>query len=844
MKRADDPAGGRSVLEERLQQRQQQPRTSGRQQRPAAKPPRRRKRTRGGVLLLALGLLVFAGTLINQLYQIQIVAYSESAEKAAGQHYQKVTEQPERGLILDRNGIELAGTTYIYRIGITPKDVRSITKNIPRSEIIAEFSTILNLPLAEVEAAFAQTDAAYIQLKKEATKAENDALKAYRSKNSIGGVRVDAEPRRFYTNSTLAPQIIGYTNYTKDSLNNSNLSGQLGIELAFNTELTGQPGYTYVETDNYSRGVLPFSVPTNLRAKNGSNVVLNLDSTIQKIVQEELENAIKVYDITAGGSAIVMNPYTGAVLAMASYPWFDTREPTAAPPGKDPADWDTSRKEDIEYLSKEIWRNRAISDTYEPGSTLKAITAAIAFEENLTNESEMFNDAPFKESGWTISCSSRVGHGIESMQQAFYRSCNPIFAQLALRTGINRYYDYLRAFGFMDTTGIDLPGEGKGILHENPARIDLATVSYGESSTVTPLQLATSYCAIANGGNLVKPLIVKSLTDAAGNVTKEYPAETIRKVISETTANRVLELMEGVVLFGTGSGAYTEGYRVAGKTSTSTDDNGDHTISFGAIAPADNPEIVVLVVLSKPGDKRTSSSGAARTVGQIVNRTLEHLNVPRQFSEEDMTGLAKQYSVPEVNGLTMAEARKQLSTKGFIVEVGDPDIKDSTVIRSQYPEAGSKLHKKSIIVLYPESKPEPAFVAVPDFGGKTVNEAQRAAAESGLNVEFAAGCLGVVAAQDIPPTYESPNSLLNGSASNTGLPAVGNYNSGEANTGNTQSNGENKPEDNQNSNGDTGSKAESETGDNAGKLRRGSVVSLTFASPVEGGHAEGSQQAE
>ncbi len=841
MRRDEVTTGNRSALDQRLaSERQRQHLAQGRQQRSAGKPPRRKKRTRGGVLLLAVGLLAFAGILINQLYQIQVVAYAENAESAAGQHYRKVTEQPVRGSILDRNGIELAGTTYIYRIGITPKDVRSITKNIPRTDIIAEFARILNLPLTEVEEAFAKTDAAYVQLKKEATKEENDALKEYRSTNSIGGVRVDAEPRRFYTNSTLAPQVIGYTNFTKDSLNNSNLSGQLGIELAYNAELTGQPGYTYVETDNYSRGVLPFSVPTSLRAQNGNNVVLNLDSTIQKIVQEELENAIKVNDITAGGSAIVMNPYTGAILGMASYPWFDTREPTAVPAGKDPATWDTSKKEDIDYLSKEIWRNRAISDTYEPGSTFKAITAAIAFEENLTRETEMFNDAPFKESGWTISCSSRSGHGIESMQQAFYRSCNPIFAQLALRTGIDRYYEYLRAFGFMGTTGIDLPGEGKGILHEKPARIDLATVSYGESSTVTPIQLATAYCAIANGGNLIQPQIVKSVTDANGNIKQEFPAETIRKVISEASANRVLDLMEGVVLYGTGSAAYTEGYRVAGKTSTSTDDNGDHTISFGAIAPADNPEIVVLVVLSKPRDKRTSSSGAARAVGQIVNRTLEHLNVPRQFSDDDMSNLSKQYSVPELSGLTFAEARKQLSTKGFLVEAGTPGMNDSTIIRSQYPNTSAKLHKKSVVVLYSTNKPEPAYVSVPDFSGKTVNEAQRAAAESGLNVAFAESCLGVVVAQDIPPTHEAGSSLVNGFASNSNLPA-----SPQTETGN-QTKTENKTE--------TGNKAETggdntgsskpdnknttQTEANAGKLRRGSVVTLTFAAPVEGAHAD------
>jgi len=742
-----------SPLDERLQRDRQ--RQVVHHRRTEKQPPARHKRRRGGVLFLAVCLALFAALLINQLYQIQISAYAENAELAAAQHYSKVTEQPTRGRILDRNGIELAGTTFVYRIGITPKDVRSISHNISREEIAAEFAKCLNLPLEAVKNALDDRDASYIQLKKDATKEENEALRAYRSKYNIGGVKIDSEPRRFYTNSSLASQVIGYTNFT-----DANLVGQLGIELSYNTILTGQPGYTYVETDNYSNGVLPFSVPTSLRAKNGQNVVLNLDSNIQKILQDELQNAIRVYDITAGGSAIVMNPYTGAILGMASYPTFDLQDPAAALPGIDPDDWDADKKESIDYLSREVWRNRAISDTYEPGSTFKAVTASIALEEGLAKETDIFNDAPMRLAGWTISCSSRVGHGLETFEMGFYRSCNPVFAQLALKAGVKRFYDYVRSYGFMGPTGIDLPGEGSGILHSSPTELDMATLSYGESSTVTPIQLISAYSVFANGGNLVRPSVVKAITDEQGNVVKEMPTETIRKVMSESTTARIRDLLEGVVLYGTGSAAYVEGYSVGGKTSTSTDDDGEHTISFAAIAPSDNPEIVVLVVLDKPRDKKLTSTGAAKTVGLIVNRTLEYMGVTREYSEQDITKLSIKTEVPNVIGMSFAEARKELAKKGFSVEAGDTAMSDTATVKSQFPEAKSALHKKSMIVLYPTSKPEETLVSVPDFTGKNIHEALRAAAESGLNLLIDGSCLGTVVSQNPPPTFSAPENPL------------------------------------------------------------------------------------
>lgn len=787
-----------------------------------------RDKRQGGkipLLILVAVLLFFAALLINQLYQIQIVEYEVNAQKAARQHFTKVTQQPERGRIYDVNGVELAGTTYVYRIGITPGDVRSITKNITKQEIGEAIALALHLETDAVMAELAKTDATYIQLKKDVPKQEADALKQYLSDNTIGGVRIDSEPRRYYTNGSLASQVIGFASY-----DNGNLTGQLGIELQYNNLLTGQPGYTYVETDNYSgRGELPFSVPTSLGAKNGNNLHLNLDINIQKIVQEELERAIRTYDITTGGSVLVIDPYTGAVKGMASYPYFDSAKPTEIPENTrldaiaeaaiDPAGG--TSEEVIEFLSAQIWRNRAISDTYEPGSTMKAITAAVSFEENQTREDELFDDSPMQVLDWTISCSSRVGHGIETLEQGFWRSCNPVFAQLAQRAGVGIYYNYMKAFGFMSTTGIDLPAEGIGILHEDPSVLDMVTFSYGESSTLTPIQMASAFSTFANGGNLIQPTVLKSVTDSDGAVIRENKPETIRKVISDQTSVRIRELLKGVVLYGTGSKAYIEGYSVAGKTSTSTDDFGDHTISFAALAPADNPEIVVLVVMQKPRDKTLTSGGAAKTCGVIIERTLEYMGVPRVYSELDISRLSETKPVPDMSGLTYAEAIKELGNIGLRAEAGERSMSDQTIIRSQWPDVGAAVHHRSLIYLYPTEQIKEDLVVVPDLTGKTVHESLLSANEAGLNILIQGECLGTVISQTPGATHSIDEQTQEEEIEPE------NTNSDD------QSENQNQQTDNTEIDSETGNPVKS----TKNRLQRGSQIKIVFEQVVE--HIEG-----
>lgn len=777
----------------------------------------RRVSRRPGIIFVGVCLFLFAAFLIWQLYQIQVVNHAVYAEKATAQHYKRIPEDPRRGGIYDRNGVELAGTTYVHQIGITPKDVYSISKDLSSEEIAAGIAQALDLPLADVLAAMGQADATYIQLKKDASREQAEKLIAWRSENQVGGIRIDTEPRRYYTNGSLASQIIGFCRYDEGML-----VGQLGVELQYNTLLTGQPGYTYVETDNYkSMGVLPFSVPTSLRAQDGQNLVLTLDINIQKIVQDELAKAIRLYDITNGGEVIVMDPYTGAVLAMASWPFFSSSDPTACPAELDEAEWNSWDNEAaIEYLSAHVWRNRAISDAYEPGSTMKSITLAMTLEEGLAHEKTVVTCKPIKLYNWTISCVKKGGHGEETLEMGYWRSCNPVFAQLALNIGVNRFYTYLRAFGLADETGIDLPGEGKGILHSQPTDLDMATFSYGESSTVTPIQLAAAYCAFANGGKLVRPSIVKAVTDTQGAMVSETKPETLRQVLSERTATRVRELMKGVVLFGTGSPAYVEGYGVAGKTSTSTDDFGDHTLSFTAIAPADNPELVVLVVLDKPKDRELTSKVAAGVCGRIIGRTLEYKGVERVFSDTDISRLSAKTPVPELNGLTLATALRQLADMGLRGEAGDSSMGDATLIKDQWPVAGTELHSRGLVVLYPVSDSLQEQVAVPDFRGRTVNECLTLAAESGLNILIEAECLGVVVNQNPAPTHQDKT------ADPVTTPAATDSSSDQGDTGQAD-------DDVIEADDDTIAADDQQKPAEPALLRRGGLVTLTFAAVEE-----------
>ena len=443
-----------------------------------------------------------------------------------------------------------------------------------------------------------------------------------------------------------------------------------------------------------------------------------------------------------------MNPYTGAIYAMVSIPNYDLNDPYARPYGVGEEAWNYMKAEDrVQFVMANAWRNRCVSDTYEPGSTFKALTTCMAFEENLAREDETFDDAPLKLSQQhTISCwmqkTAGFNHGQETLTKAFENSCNPVFAQLAQKIGITKYYSYVRMLGFYDVTGIDLPAEGKGIFHKSPSKVDMSVLSYGESSTVTPIQLLTSYCAIVNGGDLLVPHIVKYITDPEGNIVDEIEPEVVRTVFSEDTCKRVRKLMEGVVSDGTGSAGKVAGYAVAGKTSTSTIDVGElkglHVLSFSCYAPAYDPKIAVLVVINKPRDKAVGSSSAASTAAKIVEGTLSYMGVERKFTEEEYSEMLKEWYVQKVDGLPASQAASKISVNGLSTLYGTLDMNSETIVARTYPDYYKTLYKTGVVVLYPEnvSEEEMLTTRVPNMAGMSAIECVEACLKMNLNCKI------------------------------------------------------------------------------------------------------------
>lgn len=724
-------------------------------------------------------LLAFSVYLVTSMVRIQILDHETYAEAAAQKHYRMIEEVPVRGSILDRNGTELAGSSITETIGMTPSVVKGSRENVAltRLELAQGLATALGLeteavlelflvdapqptPSATPSAAPSPSptlapaledrpvgSATYVLLKKRISTAESEALKTFMATYGVSGIAIDREVKRYYPDGTLAPQVVGFA--SQEGV------GLLGLELQYDTELTGTPGLTYVETDNYygSSG-LPFSVPLSLRAQDGLTLKTTLDSRIQRIAAEEIQKAVDLYQVQDGGVVIVMDPYTGDVLAMVSCPGFDANHPAAQPTGWTGATWDPASDAATRFLSSQIWRNRAISDTYEPGSTFKAITASIAFEEGLASEKDLFSDAPNTDyPEWPINCwrQFKVGgnHGIERLEQGFWNSCNPVFVQVSKLIGIERFYRYVKAYGFESTSGIDLPGEGVGIFHAKPQAIDMYTLSFGEQSTVTPIALLSSYNAFANGGMLVRPRMVSSLADSAGRVVREIQPETLRRVVSETTAARVRAMMQGVVLYGTGSPGYVEGYSVAGKTSTSNSLT-EKVVSFAAMAPSEQPVLTILVVLNAPSSL-TSSSASSIVAGKIISRSLETLGVERVYTDKDQSMLAATVVVPPFAGKTLREARKIAIVAGFSLEAVPQDLSDDAVLVGQNPAAGTRLHRGGGIAVSTAEVVPAGMAVMPDLTGKTVSEVISALYEAGLNVTYTGDLFGLASSQAAAP---------------------------------------------------------------------------------------------
>lgn len=461
-----------------------------------------------------------------------------------------------------------------------------------------------------------------------------DVIKKWLKESKINGLIFEEDTKRYYPNKNLASQVIGFTGDQNQGL--------YGIELQFEQYLKGIPGKRMFQKDA-KQNPLPFGNEDNIYKQDGLNVNLTIDQNIQVVAEKALQKTIEKYKVLNGASLIAVDPRNGQIIAMVSKPDFNLNDPFAMPQnikGLNADKWKSLNKDEKDNIYGAVFRNNAVNITYEPGSTFKTITAAMGFEEGIISPGTMVSDEPIVISNWPISCEKVPNHGLETFDQAIWNSCNPVFAKLSKDIGIDRFYKYVNAFGFNSKTRIDLPGEESGQIQPKPRFIDMATSSFGQNLQITPIQLAMAYSSIANGGKLLKPQIVKELTDSNGNVVKRYETEYVRNVISKQTTDTLKQSLKNVVLRGTGTNAYISGYEVAGKTGTAEtfDKNGQRSkeryiSSFAGFAPLDNPVICVLVVCDYPTvDSHFGGIVAAPVVKEVMEEYLNYMKIDKTIT--------------------------------------------------------------------------------------------------------------------------------------------------------------------------------------------------------------------
>jgi len=669
--------------------------------------------------------------LLVRVAWIQFVSSDELKKKAYNQQTKSRELTPNRGTIYDRNGNELAISASVEKVSVSPMDIKDSVKNSTttveeRQELIAgKLAEILSMDKDSIMKKLT-TKSRYEIIQRQIDKETGDKIRQWTKENKISGIYVDEDTKRFYPNNNLAAHVIGFT-----GIDNQGLSG---IELTMDKYLRGTSGRILGEVDAGGRD-LQFKSEERIPAKDGMNVVLTIDETIQHIAEKVIDKAIADNKVANGAMAIVLDPRNGEILAMVSKPDFNLNSPKGAPPGVDPSTWTGNTSEEIKKLSETVWRNKAVTDTYEPGSTFKAITSAAALEENVIQPNSRVTDRTVTVAGHNINCWKPNAHLDETFTEGVYNSCNPVFVRVAQSMGVSTFYKYVKAFGFYNKTGIELPGEANSIIHTKPAEVDMATASFGQRFQITPIQLITAYAAVANGGKLIKPTLVKEVRDNEGNVVMKSEPQVVRNVISKKTSDTLKQILEGVVSEGTGKNAYVKGYRVAGKTGTSeTIDPGRYIASFSAFAPADNPVINVLIALDNPQVyPHTGGMIGAPVAGKIAEEVLAYLDVERRYTDMDKEMMMQEVIVPDVRGKNVEDARKIMKDIGLEIKLETKG--DSDIVQDQTPKPNASVPQKSVILLYTYKTDKPVMVKVPDLSNKSITEATRILNDSGLNIK-------------------------------------------------------------------------------------------------------------
>ncbi len=723
------------------------------------------------MLMILCGVVLFI-PLVATLYHLMIVEHDKYEEMAIKNQTRSTTLTAARGVVYDRNMNILASSTTVETIFIDPNAMAAAQKKAEENrEAGKAYNPNQNLDfiakglgaILEVDPEFIREQAAdtayyYKVIRRKVPEELAQQVRQFINDNELVGINLETDAQRYYPYGSLAGQIMGFVR--TDNV------GAEGLEAYYDGELTGTAGEIVTTKGNRGSEML-YTYEKYYDASDGSSLVLTLDTTVQYYLEKNIEEAMTKYDVKNGGFGIVMDVNTGEILAMATLGGYD--------PNKYQEIYDDETREALEQMYTQAmmmgegtpeyeeaiaayngamgearlkqWRNRCVSDGYEPGSTFKLITLAAGLDCGAVNLNDTYvcNGVGhlFEGRKQPLDCWKHAGHGTETTKEALANSCNPALATMGLRIGGNTFYDYASAFGFTRTTGIDLPGEAAGLFYSK-ADLSSATTAYliassfGQTFRITPIQLVRAVSAVVNGGYLLQPYIVKEVQDAEGNVIERNSAKVLRQVISEETSATMRELMEYVVTDGTASKAKVPGYRIGGKTGTSEkidtyDEFGnevdDKICSFIGVAPINDPKYVVLVALDTPAANGQLIGGgamAAPTVSAVFADILPYLGVEPDYSDEDLNMIS--LVMPDVAGMTESEASAALTEKSFTYR----KVGEGATVTGQIPAAGSKLPGKSEVILYFGQETPEEMVTVPDFYDVTIPDANYYAVNNGL----------------------------------------------------------------------------------------------------------------
>ena len=752
-------------------------------------------RSRTVLVMLLLGIVTFAA-LFWRLYDLQIRQHAELQEKAISQQTRSAVVSASRGTIYDRNLNTLAISATAETVLISPLDIEKSVESQKeeqakaaqkaadkgqdytppvlrdQSYIARGLSRILGLEQGAIEERMEKTNSQYEILKKKTDQTISDEVRRFingeidpegnevpeKQRVKLRGVWLQPDSKRYYLYSSLASGVIGFVN--GDGI------GSVGLEVKYDDTLTGTAGYT-VSARNASGSELLYNYEQYYDAENGHSLVLTLDANVQLSLENGLENMLKKYDAKNGGTGIVMDVNTGAIIAMASYPNYDLNDYStifdAALQKKLDADLEKidanrstyesekayadARAKAINSAMQSQWRNKCIDSTYEPGSTFKPITLAAALEEGKVSKSSTFYCGGYTTvPGWSdrIWCSNHSGHGQQTLIEAVGHSCNPAFIKMGLSIGTETYYKYLKSFGLMDKTGIDMIGEVKGLFVDedyfNSQVVSLASYSFGQTFNVTPIELIRAQAACINGGYLYEPYIVDQVLDEDGNVLSQHDTTPVRQVISEETSAIVREALEYVVSSGSGKNGRVAGYRIGGKTGTADKTGTRKTtrevvVSFMCFAPADDPQYIMLLTMDTPsrntGTAVYGGTMVAPTASQIMGEILPALGIEPDYSAEELSGADA--AVPYVVGKTAEEAKAALKSAGFTYRT----VGSGETVTDQTPAGGAIVPNNASVVLYLGAEKSDTPSTVPDVTGKTPTEANKALTNAGLIMKVA-----------------------------------------------------------------------------------------------------------